>query len=72
MCPYLESLELNHLCDELDYEDQQWRIVLGEDKKPHLLEPRVTIEWPETSISNVTNVEAFAPPNYDYLYAKSE
>jgi hypothetical protein len=72
MCPYLESLELNHFCDELDYEDQQWKIVLGEDKKPHFLEPRVTIEWPDTSVSNITNVEAFAPPNYDYLYAKSE
>lgn len=72
MCPYLESLELNHFCDELDYEDQQWKIVLGEDRKAHLLEPKVVVEWPEISMYNVTNVEAYTPPNYDYLYSKSE
>lgn len=65
MAPYLESMTIDHLCDELDYEDQKWRIELDKKtKKVHMLQPKVTVEYPEISDDNEVGLEFFSP-NFD-------
>lgn len=62
--PFCEIIEVEHFCDELDYEYQQWKLVLGEDKKMHLLEPEVIINWPEVSDRNIVSYKTYQPINY--------
>lgn len=62
MAPYLESMTIDHWCDELDYENQKWRIELDKKtKKVHMLQPKVTVEYPEISSDNEVGLEFFSP-----------
>lgn len=65
MAPYLESMTVEHFCDELDYENQKWRIELDpETKIAHILEAEVIVLYPLMSDSNELTIDSFAPSVY--------
>jgi hypothetical protein len=65
LAPFCESLVIDHLCDELEYEQQKWTIALNpETKKVHILEPVITIIYPDMDESNEITVDSFRPISY--------
>jgi hypothetical protein len=65
MAPYLVSMTIDHLCDELDYENQKWRLKLDEETKiVHLLEPEVRVVYPLFDSSNEVNLDFYSPKVY--------
>lgn len=65
MAPYCDELVINHLCDEFNYEEQQWKIELNPvTKTVHSLQPVVMVMYPDMDESNEITVDSFRPVNY--------
>lgn len=61
MAPHLLEMQVDHTCEELDYEDQKWRITIDEDKNVHQLEPVVTVAYPNMSNETIVTLESYNP-----------
>ena len=60
IAPYLTDMYIEHYCDEFEFENQQWRIVLDKkNKTAHTLYPKITVEYPEISNENLSTVEMY-------------
>jgi hypothetical protein len=60
IAPYLTDMRIDHHCDELNFEDSQWSIVLDKkNKTAHTLYPEITIKYPEISPDNISTVDDY-------------
>lgn len=57
---FCESMSLDHFCDELEYPNQRWKLVLDPNTKTmHQIDPVIDIEWPECDEENEVVVDSF-------------
>lgn len=59
MAPYLEEMFVDHTCEELDFEQQKWRLTIDENKNVHSIDAVVTVMYPDPSDSTQVTLESF-------------
>lgn len=61
MAPYLEYFEVNHQCDELDFEDSKWRLTMNSiTKTVHSIDAEILVHYPGLSGENEVNLDTYS------------
>jgi len=61
MAPYLEYFEVNHQCDELDFEESKWRLTMNAmTKTVHSLDAEILVHYPGLDDNNRVTLDTYS------------